>query len=120
MALGRCCAWISEPRWGTHRLQKAARAESTTERGEHIRKGWSGLVAIPGANRPDRARRVVRVLRKPEQDQVINQEREWSGPLNGARRLPLGVAEAQELFRVMERDLQAPAARVRFQDEPRF
>src|SRR3954464_2526271 len=117
MAVWRRRECISEPLWGARGLQKADWCESATESGEHIHKGWSGLVAIPGADRPDGVRRVARMLRKPKHDQVIDQKGERGRPLDGARRLALRVGQPQELFGIMEGDLQAPAARIGFHDE---
>jgi hypothetical protein len=52
------------------------------------------------------------VLRELEQDQAIDEPGERGRPLDRPGRLALRVCEAQELFRVMERDLQAPDAPV--------
>src|SRR4051794_30578028 len=111
MAVWRRRECISESLWRARGLQKAGRSERATECGEHVHKGWGGLVAIPGAHRPDGARRVVRLLRKPEHDQVIHQKGERGRPLDRTRRLALRVGQPQELFGVMKRDLQAPATR---------
>ena len=120
MASRRCRECVSEPLWGARGLQKADRSECATECGEHVHKGWGGLVAIPGANRPDGAGRAERVLREPEHDQIVDEEGERGCPLDGARRLALRVGQPQELFSIMKRDLQAPATRIGFQDEPRL
>ena len=63
---------------------------------------------IPGTDRPGGAGRGVRVLREPEQDQVVDQEGEWGGALDRPRRLALRLGEAQELLRIMEGDLSPP------------
>ena len=60
------------------------------------------------------------VLGEPEQDEVVDEEGEGSGALDGLRSLALRVGQAQvgqaqELFRVREGNLQAPAASVRLQ-----
>jgi hypothetical protein len=49
------------------------------------------------------------VRREPEQDQVIDDQSERGRPLDRPRRLALRLGEAQELFRVMEGDLDRPS-----------
>ena len=65
-------------------------------------------MAIPGTDRPGRVGRRVRVLREPEQDQVIDEQGERGCSLDRPRRLALRLGEAQELLRIMEGDLSPP------------
>ena len=66
------------------------------------RTEWSCAthVAIPGPDRPDRARGGMGVLGKPEQDKIIDHKSQGSGALDSPRGLALRVSQAQELFRV--------------------
>src|SRR5713101_3562081 len=56
--------------------QESARAQGPAQGYEHINQGRGGLVAVPGPDQPGRAGRGVRVLREPEQDQVIDEQGE--------------------------------------------
>jgi hypothetical protein len=109
---------LGEPRCGARWLPKAAGGQSAPQSGQPVNNGWGGRASIPGTDPPSGAGGGVRRRRAPEQDQVLAEPGARGRPLDRPRRLALRRGEAQDRFGVMARDRQAPAAGLRFPDEP--